>query len=126
MSAVLGKRKRTVDAAAALGKYRDRQFKVVDSLMRNRTFIEIITHVSYIALFVDFFSVLFSKGSKDDLEQRLLKSTTLYVGNLSFYTREEQIYDLFARCGDVKRIVMGLDRMNKTPCGFCFMELVLF
>lgn len=26
------------------------------------------------------------------------------------------------RCGEVKRLVMGLDRFNKTPCGFCFVE----
>lgn len=26
------------------------------------------------------------------------------------------------RCGDVKRVIMGLDRFKKTPCGFCFVE----
>jgi nuclear cap-binding protein subunit 2 len=26
------------------------------------------------------------------------------------------------RCGEIKRLVMGLDRYNKTPCGFCFVE----
>ena len=52
----------------------------------------------------------------------LEKSTTLYVGNLSFYTKEEQIYELFMMCGDVKRVIMGLDRYNHTPCGFCFVE----
>ena len=25
-------------------------------------------------------------------------------------------------CGEVKRVIMGLDRMKKTPCGFCFVE----
>lgn len=24
--------------------------------------------------------------------------------------------------GDVKRVIMGLDRVKKTPCGFCFVE----
>ncbi|EIN07427.1 RNA-binding domain-containing protein [Punctularia strigosozonata HHB-11173 SS5] len=58
----------------------------------------------------------------------LSKSTTLYVGNLSFYTTEEQIYELFSKCasledgGGVKRIIMGLDRNTRTPCGFCFVE----
>ena len=52
----------------------------------------------------------------------LLKSATLYIGNLSFYTSEGQIHELFARAGDVKRIVMGLDKVKKTPCGFCFVE----
>lgn len=27
-----------------------------------------------------------------------------------------------SRCGEIKRLVMGLDRYNKTPCGFCFVE----
>ena len=34
----------------------------------------------------------------------------------------EQVYELFSRCGEVKRVVMGLDRYQKTPCGFCFVE----
>lgn len=29
---------------------------------------------------------------------------------------------IFSRCGEIKRLVMGLDRFNKTPCGFCFVE----
>lgn len=75
----------------------------------------------------------------------LADATTLYVGNLfvpssrpapcaavqaylfsprrsSFYTTEEQVYELFSKCGEIKRLVMGLDRFQKTPCGFCFVE----
>ncbi len=52
---------------------------------------------------------------------KLLKINFL-IGNLSFYTTEEQIHELFGRAGDVKRIIMGLDRQKKTPCGFCFVE----
>lgn len=52
----------------------------------------------------------------------LADATTLYVGNLSFYTTEEQVYELFSKAGEVKRIIMGLDRFQKTPCGFCFVE----
>ncbi|KAI8865673.1 RNA-binding domain-containing protein [Ramicandelaber brevisporus] len=47
---------------------------------------------------------------------------TLYVGNLSFFTTEEQLHELFSTCGAVQRIIMGLDRNKKTPCGFCFVE----
>jgi len=54
----------------------------------------------------------------------LSESFTLYVGNLSFYTTEEQIYELFSKCGEVARIIMGLNRDTKTPCGFCFVEFV--
>jgi len=62
------------------------------------------------------------RGSQVEQDQKLLHSTTLYVGNLSFFTTEEQIHELFSRAGDVKRIIMGLDKNTKTPCGFCFVE----
>lgn len=62
------------------------------------------------------------KGTKTEQDRLLSHSTTLYIGNLSFYTTEEQIHELFGRAGDVKRIIMGLDRNKKTPCGFCFVE----
>ncbi|CAJ0586307.1 unnamed protein product, partial [Mesorhabditis spiculigera] len=62
------------------------------------------------------------QGTLRKQEEQLKRSTTLYVGNLSYYTREEQIYELFMRAGDVRRVVMGLDRFKKTPCGFCFVE----
>ncbi|CAG2107335.1 unnamed protein product, partial [Medioppia subpectinata] len=61
-------------------------------------------------------------GSREEQEDLLSESTTLYVGNLSFYTREEQIYELFGKCGQIVRVIMGLDRRSKTPCGFCFVE----
>eukprot|EP01088_Endostelium_zonatum_P006032 TRINITY_DN1813_c0_g1_i1.p1 TRINITY_DN1813_c0_g1~~TRINITY_DN1813_c0_g1_i1.p1 ORF type:complete len:221 (-),score=69.56 TRINITY_DN1813_c0_g1_i1:154-816(-) len=54
--------------------------------------------------------------------EKLHNSKTLYVGNMTFYTTEEQIYELFSKCGEIKRIIMGLDRLKKTPCGFCFVE----
>jgi len=50
------------------------------------------------------------------------RSSCIYVGNLSYFTTEAQIYDLFNRAGEVKRVVMGLDKFQKTPCGFCFVE----
>ncbi|KAI1302565.1 nuclear cap-binding protein subunit 2 [Xylaria venustula] len=55
-------------------------------------------------------------------EDPLKNATTLYVGNLSFYTTEEQVYELFSKCGEIKRLIMGLDKFQKTPCGFCFVE----
>lgn len=61
-------------------------------------------------------------GSQTDQERLLRQSTTLYVGNLSFFTTEGQIYELFSRCGELKQVVMGVDRFYLTPCGFCFVE----
>ena len=51
--------------------------------------------------------------------QRLTPHFLFQVGNLSFYTTEEQIYELFSKCaspedgGGVKRIIMGLDRNTR-------------
>lgn len=63
-----------------------------------------------------------TRAPSPDLEEKLSAATTLYVGNLSFYTTEEQIHSLFSKCGPLRRLVMGLDRFTKTPCGFCFVE----
>uniref|UniRef100_A0A061QUV6 Nuclear cap-binding protein subunit 2 n=1 Tax=Tetraselmis sp. GSL018 TaxID=582737 RepID=A0A061QUV6_9CHLO len=60
------------------------------------------------------------EGSQEEFDECLRTSTTVYVGNLSFFTTEEQLYEIFSKCGDIKRIVMGLHKENKTPCGFCF------
>lgn len=51
-------------------------------------------------------------------------STSLYVGNLSFSTREDQIWNHFTPYGALQRVVMGLRQASldapKVPCGFCF------
>lgn len=73
-----------------------------------------------------------SRARSSPIEQQMAiaQSSTLYIGNLSFYTTEEQMYELFARVthvvggGGIKRIIMGLDRNTKTPCGFAFVEYV--
>ncbi|KAL9098715.1 MAG: hypothetical protein Q9163_005674 [Psora crenata] len=83
----------------------------------------------------------YRESTPEEPEDPLKDASTLYVGNLcnltyqsmksvelnvciirSFYTTEEQIHELFAKCGEIKRLIMGLDRFHKTPCGFCFVE----
>lgn len=54
--------------------------------------------------------------------EALKQSTCLYVGNLNFTTRKRQLYSHFQTLGLVKNIILGLDRLKKTPCGFCFVE----
>ena len=50
-------------------------------------------------------------------------SRTVYVGNLGFYTSESQVYAVMSSlAGAVARVIMGLHRATKTPCGFCFVE----
>lgn len=64
-------------------------------------------------------------GNQEEYEAALQASTTVYIGNMSFYTTEEQAYELFSRAGEIKKIIMGLDKNSKTPCGFCFVLCVL-
>jgi len=61
-------------------------------------------------------------ASYEDQVQALTDSKTVYVGNLSFYTTEAQIVELCSRTGPVKKVIMGLNRHTKEPCGFCFVE----
>ena len=52
----------------------------------------------------------------------LNSSSTLYVGNVAFTTRAAHIRSHFSQLGPVKQIHMGLDRIKRKPCGFCFVE----
>ena len=70
-------------------------------------------------------TIYFDRQFYTDFEAQvaaLKGSTTIYVGNLNFTTTEQQLYDFFSRAGAVKRIIMGLNKQLKTPCGFCFVE----
>jgi nuclear cap-binding protein subunit 2 len=44
----------------------------------------------------------------------------IYLGNLSIYTPEEYVYELFSKCGEIKMIKMGINKETGTPIGFCF------
>ena len=55
-------------------------------------------------------------------KEKLKNSSTLYIGNLSYNTTEFQLYQLFSFCGKIKRVIMGLNRFTKSPCGFAFIE----
>ena len=46
-------------------------------------------------------------GGKEGWQDMLQQSNTLYIGNLSFYTTEEQLYEFFGRCGQVRPPVSG-------------------
>lgn len=78
-----------------------------------------------------------SKLSEEEYRNKLKISSTLYIGsyflskiltfpyfpgNLSIYTREESIYELFSQCGSVKDVKIGINKKQGTPIGFCFVE----
>jgi len=52
----------------------------------------------------------------------LAKSSTLYIGNLTFSTKSQDLLSFFSTLGKVQEIHLGLDRYKKTPCGFAFVE----
>lgn len=53
-----------------------------------------------------------------------LSLTCLYLFIFFFFTGV-QVHELFSKSGDVKRIIIGLDKVKKTACGFCFVEYPL-
>ena len=58
----------------------------------------------------------------DEWKAMLAASKWVYIGNLSFYTTESQIHALFSRIGSVRRVILGRNKHDKTPCGFGFVE----
>ena len=48
---------------------------------------------------------------------------SIYVGNISFETTDEQLRDLFSAHGDVKSVKLINDRDTGKPRGFAFMEI---
>eukprot|EP01080_Neovahlkampfia_damariscottae_P001428 gene1428-12047_t len=61
-------------------------------------------------------------GTMEDFKKGLDNSLMVYIGKLSSNTTEEQIYAYFSKIGLIKRIIMGINRIDKTPCGFGFVE----
>ncbi|CAD8191540.1 unnamed protein product [Paramecium pentaurelia] len=64
-----------------------------------------------------------SNLTREEYFYKLSISTTLYLGNLSIYTTEEQIFELFNRVGaGVRRLIMGRNKETGKAIGFCFIE----
>ncbi|EJW04342.1 hypothetical protein EDEG_01398 [Edhazardia aedis USNM 41457] len=62
------------------------------------------------------------QGTDEEFKELLNKSTTLYVGEVCPAIKEECIWELFSLVGPVKRVIMGINRNDRRPCGFCFVE----
>lgn len=59
-------------------------------------------------------------SSKEEYQNALKNSTTLYIGNVNTKTKESQIYELFSKCGPVQKIIIGVNKATLEPCGFAF------
>jgi nuclear cap-binding protein subunit 2 len=61
-----------------------------------------------------------------EYRRQLDKSSTVYVGKYAFRgpntASEAQIYTVFSQCGQIKRIIMGINSFDSSPAGFCFVE----
>lgn len=60
--------------------------------------------------------------TEEDYVQALKESKTVYVGKLPINIKEEAIWLLFSTCGEIKRVIMGLNRTTLCACGFAFVE----
>ncbi|KAL8451074.1 hypothetical protein Emag_002947 [Eimeria magna] len=71
-------------------------------------------------------------SSLEEWNEAVRTSRAVYVGNLNYFTTEEELYEetelelirvyaqLASHAGSVDRIVMGLNRLTRAPCGFAF------
>lgn len=49
---------------------------------------------------------------------------TIYVGNLSYRATEDDLKDVFAEYGTIKRIVLPMDRETGRMRGFAFVDMM--
>lgn len=62
------------------------------------------------------------KGSEEEYKEALGLSRTVYVSGVDEDVKEERLWHLFSICGEVRRIIMGVNRSRLTFCGFLFVE----
>jgi nuclear cap-binding protein subunit 2 len=64
--------------------------------------------------------------SEEEYLAAIARSSTVYVGRYAFSgtnaVSEAQIYTVFSQCGQIKRIIMGVNKRDNSPAGFCFVE----
>ena len=71
--------------------------------------------------FTDFFGRLFSGGGSSS--QGLPGGNRLYVGNLSYRVKEEELRSLFSKYGKVKALHLIRDRLTRRLKGYAFVEM---
>src|SRR5215472_3434960 len=63
------------------------------------------------------------RGVSQSQKSKIIMSTKLFVGNLSFNTTENQLQDLFAAHGNVIEVDLIMDRFSGRPRGFAFVTM---
>ncbi|KAK6089909.1 hypothetical protein P3W45_001112 [Vairimorpha bombi] len=61
-------------------------------------------------------------GTEEEYLTLMEESSTVYINNIDSSVDETRIWELALLFGDVKRVIMGINRNFLTFCGFCFVE----
>ena len=61
--------------------------------------------------------------SSQSTDSKIIMSTRLYVGNLSYNTTENQLQDLFGTHGTVLNVDLIMDKFSGRPRGFGFITM---
>lgn len=62
------------------------------------------------------------QGTEEEYREILKNTNTIYIGEMDSGVEEEQIWSLFGLVGEIKRVIMGINRSSLYPCGFAFVE----
>ena len=63
------------------------------------------------------------RSSQSTVNIKVIMSTRLYIGNLSYNTTENQLQDLFAQHGPVTSVELIMDKFSGRPRGFGFITM---
>jgi cold-inducible RNA-binding protein len=63
------------------------------------------------------------RSSQSTVKIKVIMSTRLYIGNLSYNTTENQLQDLFAEHGPVTEVDLIMDKFSGRPRGFGFITM---
>ena len=63
------------------------------------------------------------RSSQSTVKIKVIMSTRLYIGNLSYNTTENQLQDLFAQHGPVTNVDLIMDKFSGRPRGFGFITM---
>ena len=75
--------------------------------------------MSFISDFMESLKKLFSGGSSGEG----VGGSRLYVGNLSYRVKEEELRSLFAKYGKIKALHLIRDRLTRRLKGYAFVEM---
>jgi RNA recognition motif-containing protein len=59
----------------------------------------------------------------EDFKVNMSKKKSIYVGNLPFNSKEEDVREAFGQFGEVSSVKIIVDRETGRPRGFCFVEM---